>query len=79
VEENVNGDNYQIWVDFFLVLKSMPSAFHVHLFGVGIVEFAATQFTVETETDFQDKKIKNGLKNQFSFIRIIYIKKSVGY
>lgn len=31
-----------------LVLESVPSAFQVHVFGVGVVETALTQFTVES-------------------------------
>ena len=48
----IGNGHYQIRVDFFLVLESMPSSFHVHLFGVGVVELAGAQFTVETETNF---------------------------
>jgi hypothetical protein len=39
----------QIWVDFFLVLQTMPPTLHVHLLGVGVVELAATQFAIKAE------------------------------
>lgn len=32
----------------YLVLESVPSSFQVHVFSVGVVEAALTQFTVES-------------------------------
>lgn len=32
----------------YLVLESVPSSFEVHVFSVGVVEAALTQFTVES-------------------------------
>lgn len=32
----------------YLVLESVPSSFEVHVFSIGVVEAALTQFTVES-------------------------------
>lgn len=32
----------------YLVLESVPSSFQVHVFSVGVVETALTQFTMES-------------------------------
>ncbi len=55
---------------FYLVLESVPSSFQVHVFSIGVIEAALTQFTMESNhlavniTDLKQAERSGKIKNK---------------
>lgn len=58
----------------YFVLKPVPSSFQVHVFCIGVIEAALTQFTVESNhlaVIISDLKTKTIIANKWTEIKLL--------